>query len=86
MQQIYLGDEHFLKEMQKAMDKQADLSEVPRAQRRPPAKSLQFYEEKYHDRDQLHRLMLSADGRGAAFSALLRLARRSLTSSMKWVR
>ena len=52
MQQIYLGDEHFLKEMQKAMDKQADLSEVPRAQRRPPAKSLQFYEEKYHDRDQ----------------------------------
>lgn len=51
-QQIYLGDEHFLKEMQKAMDQQADLSEIPRAQRRPPAKSLQFYEEKYHDREQ----------------------------------
>lgn len=51
-QQIYLGDEHFLKEMQKAMDRQADLSEIPRAQRRPPAKPLQFYEEKYHDREQ----------------------------------
>ena len=51
-QQIYLGDEHFLKEMQKAMDQQADLSEIPRAQRRPPAKSLQFYEEKNHDREQ----------------------------------
>jgi putative transposase len=51
-QQIYLGDEHFLKAMQKAMDQQADLSEIPRAQRRQPAKSLQFYEEKYFDRDQ----------------------------------
>ena len=51
-QQIYLGDEYFLKEMQKAMDQQADLSEIPRAQRRPPAKSLQFHEEKYYDREQ----------------------------------
>jgi hypothetical protein len=49
-QQIYLGDEHFLKEMQKVMDHQADLSEIPRAQRRLPAKSLQYYEENYQDR------------------------------------
>ena len=49
-QQIYLGDEHFLKEMQKTMDQQADLSEIPRAQRRPPAKSLRYYEENYQDR------------------------------------
>ena len=49
-QQIYLGDEHFLKEMQKAMDQQADLSEIPRAQRRPPAKSLHYYDENYQDR------------------------------------
>ena len=47
-----MGDEHFLKEMQKAMDQQADLSEIPRAQRRPLAKSLQFYEEKNHGREQ----------------------------------
>lgn len=49
-QQIYLGDEFFLKEMQKAMDEQADLSEIPRAQRRPPARSLQYYKENYQDR------------------------------------
>lgn len=49
-QQIYLGDEHFLMEMQKAMDQQADLSEIPRAQRRPPAESPGYYEEKYQDR------------------------------------
>ena len=50
-QQIYLGDERFLKKMQKAMDKQADLSEIPRVQRRPKAKPLQYYEERYKDRD-----------------------------------
>jgi len=50
-QQIYLGDESFLKKMQKAMDKQADLSEIPRAQRRSQAKPLQYYEERYKDRD-----------------------------------
>jgi len=49
-QQIYLGDEHFLKEMQKVMDGQADLSEIPRAQRRSPAESLRYYEETYQDR------------------------------------
>jgi len=51
-QQVYLGDEHFLKEMQKAMDSQTDLSEIPWAQRRPPAKSLQYYKENYRDREQ----------------------------------
>jgi putative transposase len=49
-QQIYLGDEHFLKEMQKVMDQQADLSEIPRAQRRPPAESLRYYKKTYQDR------------------------------------
>ena len=32
------------------MDQQADLSEIPRAQRRLPAKCLQYYEENYQDR------------------------------------
>ena len=53
-QQIYLGDEHFLKEMQKVMDHQAGLSEIPRAQRRLPAKCLQYYEENYQDRERIH--------------------------------
>jgi hypothetical protein len=49
-QQIYLGDENFLKKMQESLDAQADLSEIPRPQRRPPAKSLQNYQEIYKDR------------------------------------
>ena len=53
-QKVYLGDEHFLKEMQKVMDHQADLSEITRAQRRLPAKSLQYYEENYQDRERIH--------------------------------
>lgn len=49
-QQIFLGDENFLKKMQKAMDKQSDLSEIPRAQRRPPAKDLLYYKNKHQVR------------------------------------
>ena len=33
------------------MDKQSDLSEIPRAQRRPPTKYLQYYENKHQDRN-----------------------------------
>jgi len=49
-QQIYLGDENFVKRMQRKLDKSADLSEIPRAQRRPKAKPLAHYELIYKDR------------------------------------
>jgi len=49
-QQIYLGDEKFVKRMQKKLDHTEDLSEIPRAQRRPLAKPLQYYELRYKDK------------------------------------
>jgi len=51
-QQIYLGDEKFVKRLQKKLDKQSDLSEIPRMQRRPKAKSLEHYESKHRDSKQ----------------------------------
>lgn len=48
-QQIYLGGESFIKKMHKKLDKNIDLNEIPRAQRRPMAKPLQYYATKYHD-------------------------------------
>lgn len=49
-QQIYLGDEKFVKRLQKKLDHTEDLSEIPRAQRRPLAKPLQYYESRYKDK------------------------------------
>jgi DNA-binding MarR family transcriptional regulator len=48
--QIYLGDENFVKRMQKQLDNSADLSEIPRIQRRHKAKPLQYYEMRYKDK------------------------------------
>ena len=49
-QQIYLGDEKFIKRLQKKLDHTQDLSEIPRAQRRPLAKPLQYYGSRYKDK------------------------------------
>ena len=49
-QQIYLGNESFVKKMQKKLDVSTDLSEIPRAQRRSKAKPLQYYESQYKDK------------------------------------
>jgi putative transposase len=49
--QVFLGDDAFLKRMQKHADKAAS-GEIPRAQRRPVAKALSYYEKKLSDRDQ----------------------------------
>ena len=42
--QIYLGDEQFLEAMQDRLDGRVDSVEVPRTQRRPKAKSLEYYD------------------------------------------
>lgn len=47
--QIFLGSETFITRTQKRMDRHRNLSEVPRAQRRAPAKSLAWYAQ--HSRD-----------------------------------
>lgn len=52
--QVFLGDERFVKRLRrKYLGKQAvqgDISEVPQAQRRKPAKALAWYEGRYRDR------------------------------------
>ena len=46
--QVFLGSERFLKRMQ-AMSDKAAIGEIPRAQRRPVAKPLDYYQTKYRD-------------------------------------
>jgi len=49
--QIYLGDDEFVDEMQCKISKETNLSEIPSSQKRPAAKPLHYYEKKYSDRD-----------------------------------
>ena len=49
--QVYLGDEHFVERMQRRLDKEKVLSEVPLTQRRPTAKRLSEYERRASSRD-----------------------------------
>jgi hypothetical protein len=49
-QQIYLGNDEFVLRMQLQLDKRSDLSEIPRAQHRPKAQSLNYYASKNKDR------------------------------------
>ena len=49
--QIYLGDEEFVNEMQDKISAETNLSEIPSSQKRRVAKSLEYYEKKYSDRD-----------------------------------
>lgn len=51
-QQVFLGSDAFVSELSRRMPKDRDLSEVPLAQRRPPAKPLAEYVSLYPDRDQ----------------------------------
>ena len=47
--QIYLGTESFIKRTQKKIISREHLSEIPRAQRRPVAKSLDYYKGRFRD-------------------------------------
>ena len=49
--QIYLGDDNFVGEMQCKILPETNLSEVPSSQKRQVAKPLPHYDEKYKDRD-----------------------------------
>jgi transposase len=50
-QQIYLGDEKFVKRIQKRAKIQGEELTIPRAQRRPPAATLAAIEARYPERD-----------------------------------
>jgi len=49
--QIYLGSDAFVDAMQRRMDGDQHLSEIPKMQRRPVARPLTWYFEKHRDRD-----------------------------------
>ena len=46
--QVFLGSETFIKRLQRLADKTA-IGEIPRAQRRPQAKPLSYYQNKHRD-------------------------------------
>ena len=50
--QIFLGDEQFVEDMQCKLNLNQDLSEIPRTQRRKVPKPLDRYSNKYKDRNQ----------------------------------
>jgi putative transposase len=49
--QIYLGSETFVDEMQRKMNTDWRLSEIPKTHRRPVARPLTWYFQKHADRD-----------------------------------
>jgi len=49
--QIFLGDEQFIEDMQCKISPDKDLSEIPSSQKRQLAKPLTYYDKKYNDRD-----------------------------------
>ncbi len=61
-QQIYLGDERFVKRMQRQADLKGDALSIPRAQRRAPAPALAAIAQQYPDRDDA---IVAAYGTGA---------------------
>ena len=48
---VYPGDERFVEKMQDKLTIDADLSEIPLAQKRSVAKPLTYYTNRYKDRD-----------------------------------
>ena len=49
--QIYLGSEDFVEQMQSLVDGEKELSEVPSSQMRPLPKTLDYYEKQSNDRN-----------------------------------
>lgn len=49
--QIYLGSDKFVEEMQRKISPEVNLSEIPSSQKRQVAKPISYYEKRYSDRD-----------------------------------
>jgi putative transposase len=49
--QIYLGSDEFVEEMQRKISPEADLSEIPSSQKRQVSKPISYYEKRFSDRD-----------------------------------
>jgi len=50
--QIFIGNEDYIEKIQRKIEKDIDISEIPSSQRRPIPKSIEHYAKKYKDRDQ----------------------------------
>ena len=60
--QVFLGSESFVENLRRKLPRDRDLSEVPRAQRRPLPKPLHDYAEIYPDRDEAIAAAYASDG------------------------
>ena len=60
--QIYLGSDRFVEKMQRKIDRDRDISEVPLTQKRSQAKSLAHYERRHKDRDTAIRAAYASGG------------------------
>lgn len=50
--QIYLGDDDFIKDMQSKLDPEQSLKDIPKKQKRAPIKPLAYYAERYKTRNE----------------------------------
>lgn len=60
--QIYLGDDTFVEKLQRELEGDQDLSEIPTAQRRPVPKPLSDHEQQAESRDEAIRLAYTSGG------------------------
>jgi putative transposase len=83
--QIYLGSQEFIEAVQASLPCQAENREIPRMQRRPPAKPLADYATKYSERDDAIRAAFAsgdytqaqiAEFFGVHYSTVSRVAKR----------
>ncbi|WP_166268866.1 addiction module toxin RelE, partial [Marinobacter caseinilyticus] len=62
--QVYLGSDQFVDQMQQRIERPERLSEIPRSQRRPLAKALQFYKDSAPSRNEAIHLAYASGGYG----------------------
>jgi len=85
-QQIYLGSEVFIKTMQKTISKQDDLSEIPRAQRRPLVQPLNDYRTAYAGpKEGMARAYLTGDYTMKEIAGALDVHYATVSRAVKWL-
>ncbi len=60
--QVFLGNEQYVEDVRKKIDSNKDLTEIPRSQRRPEYKSLEYYADKAAGRDEAIVLSYASGG------------------------
>jgi hypothetical protein len=75
--QVFLGSDAFVEQVRRALPTNRDLSEVPRAQRRSPAKPLDEYAKLHADRNEAIAAAYAAAANAEGDWGVLRLALRA---------